>query len=146
MNNKSSVNFPFEDFWIDPITNWKRFFNPQIFISLNNDDLDVENHVLGQAGSYGQQLGCILDVLKVLVSRLSSADLTPAERDAVEDFNELTAQVERAVSECGRGSVTQAQVDRLIHGLADLEKSDPEAHRTLVSRLKEALFPDKGPA
>jgi hypothetical protein len=37
---------------------------------------------LRQVGSYGKQLGGILDVLKVLVSRRSPGDLTPAERDA----------------------------------------------------------------
>jgi hypothetical protein len=149
MNNRFSTHFPFEDFWINPVTTWQRFFNPQFFINYNSGDADVENHVLRQVGSYGKQLGRILDVLKVLVSRLSPGDLTPTERDALRKFNEIAAAVDSAVSDYWRrreDGVTRAKVEQLIEGLAALAKSDPDRHRMLVARLKEALLSDEGPS
>jgi hypothetical protein len=61
-------------------------FNPQLFISENSNDAAVENRVLGQAGSYGKQLGIIIDVLGVLIARtLDRSQLTPGETLALSD-------------------------------------------------------------
>src|SRR5215510_4973900 len=87
-----ATGFPFqqafEHFMIAPQTTWDRFFDPQIFVSLNSGDAAVENHVLRKAGSYGKQLGRILDTLDVLVARLPAESLTPGERRAVDAFRD----------------------------------------------------------
>jgi len=144
--SESPIGVPFqrafEQFWINPRTTWDRFFNPQIFVSLNAGDADVENHVLGKAGSYGKQLGRIIDVLDVLVARLPSEGLTPRERRAVDAFGELSRRVDAAVAEY-RGDPdtgpTLADVDRLFDRLADLERSDPAAHQALLDRLRRGV-------
>jgi hypothetical protein len=153
MADSSPIKFPFQDafeqFWISPQTSWDRFFNPQLIISLNSQDADVENHVLKKAGSYGRQLGRIIDVLDVLVGRLRDTDLTPAERLAVDRFRELSRHVDAAVEE-RRGTrdrdITTSDVDRVAEQLQVLARSDEAAWKRLSDRLRSALAPDEPPA
>jgi hypothetical protein len=137
------VSFPFADFLINPRTNWERFFNPQLFISYNSADAPIENHVLSRVGSYGRQLGTLLDAVAVLTARLPTDELTPAERSAVDGLTELRADVERAKAdfrgEPVRADLSRADVDRLLAQLADLERTDPDVHRDLVGRLRDAV-------
>jgi hypothetical protein len=132
----------FEHFTIDPRTSWDRLFNPQLFISLNSADAGIENQVLGEVGSYGRQLGRVIDVLEVLVARLDPAELTPLERRSVDRFKELASDVETAVTKATGtrpAGITLGDVDDLVAGLASLARSDPAAHRRLVERLRGAL-------
>jgi hypothetical protein len=141
-----SNGFPFqqafEHFMIAPQTTWDRFFNPQIFVSLNSSDAPVENHVLRKAGSYGKQLGRILDTLDVLVARLPAESLTPAERSAVDAFRDLSRQVDAAVEDYRgprRAGPTLTDVERLLDGLEDLKRTQPGAHRSLLDRLRRGV-------
>jgi hypothetical protein len=131
----------FENFMINPQTNWERFFNPQFFISLNSADANVENNVLRQVGSYGKQLGKILDVLELVVARLPD-NLTPREQLVVAQFQDFAQRVDAAVADY-RGSreegLSLSDIDRLIDGLQSLARSNPVAHRTFVERLQNAL-------
>jgi hypothetical protein len=143
--SEPAIGFPFQNVfeqWVTPQTSWDRFFNPQIFLSLNSGDAPVENHVLRKAGSYGKQLGRILDVLDVLVARLPAEGLTPTERGAVETFRGLSQRVDAAVADY-RGpkhkTPTLDEVDRLLSGLADLKRSDATAHRSLLDRLRRGI-------
>ena len=139
------VAFPFADFLVNPQTNWARFFNPQLVISYNSADAPIENHVLGRVGSYGKQLGTLLDVVEVLAARLPD-DLTPAEQRAVDALTRLRGDVESAKAEF-RGepadsSLTRSDVDRLLDQLEDLRHTDPKAHRSLTDTLRRALATD----
>ena len=93
-NSSQGIAFPFQDafkyFMIDPMTNWQRFYNPQFYINCNTGDVDVENAVLREVGSYGMQLGRILDVIDVLVARLPQDELTPQERGVLYQFHTLS--------------------------------------------------------
>ncbi len=152
MTQPATIRFPFQDafqhFWINPQTSWSRFFNPQVFISLNSEDADVENHVLQNAGSYGRQLARVLDVLEVLVAHAADdKNLTPAERLAIDRFRDLTTRVDAAVQEYRgprRTGITAADVDRVAEGLMSLAQSDPAAFETLADRLRPALGVDAG--
>jgi len=141
-----ATGFPFqqafEHFMIAPQTTWDRFFNPQIFVSLNSGDAAVENHVLRKAGSYGKQLGRILDTLDVLVARLSAESLTPGERRTVDAFRDLSRQVDAAVEDYrgpSRAAPTLADVERLLDGLENLKHTQPGAHRSLLDRLRRGV-------
>jgi hypothetical protein len=148
MNDDGRLGLPFqqafEHFWINPQTTWDRFFNPQIFVSYNSADAGIENHVLRRAGSYGKQLGRILDVLDVLVARLPAAELTSRERLVMDRFHELARRVDSAVDDY-RGTkrptdrITLGDVDRVVDGLHDLARTDPAAHRVAADRLRRAL-------
>lgn len=92
--------------WVMPVTDWfGRFFNPQITISNNFEDMAIENKVLQEVGSYGFQLGRILDVLDVLVAHLPPGDqLSSDEQYTLKQFEELYKQVAEELIANGRGS------------------------------------------
>ena len=145
-NSSQGTAFPFQDafkyFTIDPMTNWQRFYNPQFYINCNTGDVDVENAVLREVGSYGMQLGRILDVIDVLVARLPQDELTPQEHGVLYQFHTLSEKVTTAVASVKgpkEKDTTLSDVDRLISGLQSLERSDPAAHRLLVDRLQNAI-------
>lgn len=148
MPPRTPIAFPFADFLINPQTSWNRFFNPQLFISYNSADAPIENYVLSRVGSYGKQLGTLLDVLEVLVARLPVDELTPAERQTVAALGNLRDDVETAKSEfrgepASGSDLTRADLDRLLDRLHDLRRSDPRAYRALVEHLRAGLK-DKG--
>src|SRR5260370_36937316 len=91
-NSSQGFAFPFQDafkyFMINPVTNWQRFFNPQFYITYNAGDVDVENNVLREVGSYGMQLGRTLGVLDVLFDRVPQGRLTPQESRSREKLPE----------------------------------------------------------
>jgi hypothetical protein len=137
------VAFPFADFLINPQTSWARFFNPQLFISVNSSDAPIENHVLSRVGSYGKQLGTLLDAVEVLAARLPTDELTAAERKAIAALTELRDDVEDAKAEF-RGepaptALSRSDVDRMLDRLDDLRRTDPKAHRALRDQLRRGL-------
>ena len=135
----------FEDFLVAPVTSWAHafspVFNPQVIISENSDDAFVEAHVLSRAGSYGRQLGQIIDALDVLIARTLTdrAALTPQENRAIDDLRDLSRTVDEAVGDY-RGShpkgVGKSDVDAVLEGLARLRHTDPQAHNGLVQQLR----------
>ncbi len=153
MKEQGTFQFPFQEafehFLINPQTNWERFFNPQFFISYNAPDVAVENRVLSQVGSYGKQLGRIINVLDVLVARVPADGLTPRERRVIDEFQDLSRRVKTAIEEYrGRREegITFSDIDHLIDGLHSLARSDPAAHRALADRLRRAIAADEAPA
>ena len=60
-----------------PVTSWFEHF---VTINWNAGDADVEQHVLGEVGSYGLQLARILDAVDLLVGELDLSRLTPEQQ------------------------------------------------------------------
>jgi hypothetical protein len=96
------------DTWLAPLTNFLRswdykpvtsWFEHFITINWNSQDADVEQHVLGEVGSYGLQLSRILDAVDLLVSELDLARLTPEQQRIVVRLEDLRHDAHRAVSE-----------------------------------------------
>ena len=82
-----------------PRTQWFTHF---VTINNNVNDAPIEEHVLGDVGSYGMQLGEILDALEVLIKLIKGPDrntLTNAEIGKLADVSELHARVNAAVAE-----------------------------------------------
>jgi len=148
-----------ETFLNTPWTNWHRFFNPmatlntQLFpvhVNWNNaEDVEVEEHVISEVGSYGKQLSIIIDVIDVLMARLDKTDLTTRERRCLDRFVELTQEVESAVSDY-RGpkdkGVTRSDIDRIVEELQALQRNNPAAYQAHATRLQQALLPEQPPA
>ena len=142
MQPQLPITFPFAEFLISPQTSWKRFVNPQFFFTYNLGDAAIENHVLRRAGSYGKQLGKILDVLDVLVRHLPADALTASERRTVEELVELRDEVERAKREFREeegGASSGVDIDRFLANLDRLRHTDPDAYTAAVGRLREGL-------
>lgn len=108
-------------------------------------DRTVEAHVLDFVGSYGKQLGCVIESISVLVSHIDHKDLTPAEEDAVYKFRELARNAREAVSEfrgkAAHEDATLAAMDTWVGAIAALRTSTPVAYARLSSRIRDALPP-----
>lgn len=139
--NMNRIEMPFENlmknFMINPITSWKKFFNPQFYFSYNTGDEDVENTVLAQVGSYGKQLGQIIDALDVLVDRVPVKELKPEQQCALAEFRKLSRDVKTAVAAFKRPGEkdNMRAFNALISELPSLARSDPQ----LVAQLRRAL-------
>ena len=79
-----------------PNTQWLDHF---ITVNWNAGDADVEQHVLGEVGSYGYQLGRILDAVNLLVGQLKLTELSPEQQKVVVRLQDLADQANRAVKE-----------------------------------------------
>ena len=75
-----------------PVTSWFEHF---VTINWNAGDADVEQHVLGEVGSYGLQLGRILDAVDLLVGELDLSRLTPEQQRIVVRLEDLAASATR---------------------------------------------------
>ena len=73
-----------------PVTSWFEHF---VTINWNSGDAEVEEHVLGEVGSYGLQLA------RVLVGELDLSRLTPEQQRIVVRVEDLAASAKRAVRE-----------------------------------------------
>jgi hypothetical protein len=125
-----------------PTTSWDHFFNPQFFINSNPDDVAVENDVLAEVGSYGKQLGTIIDALGVVVSKLDKAALLPDDQAALDRFRELAVGVDAVVSKHRPGdthALTTAETDDFVDRLGRLRRQDPAGAQVVTDRLRQAL-------
>ena len=125
-----------------PTTSWDHFFNPQFFINSNPDDVAVENDVLAQVGSYGKQLGTIIDALGVVVSQLAKADLLPADQEALDRFKDLAIGVDAVVAKhrpSDDHALTTADTDDFVDRLSRLRGQDPATADVVTARLRKVL-------
>ena len=104
MSTRQSGGFPFEDIIQGTLKTfnpgyWQRFFSPNItnIFGNNTEDIDTEQHVLQEVGSYGKQLGIIIKVLDIWVDHDLPSKLTPEEQLAVAEFRSLSHGVQKAV-------------------------------------------------
>lgn len=124
----------FDHFWNIPVTNWQRFFNPQMVFNYNPQDEGVEYHVLQRVGSYGHQLSTVISMLQLLRQLLpDEARLNAAQRETLERFERLRLDSQRAVEEF-RGEPGAAQV---VGFLRNLKQQDPQAYAALQERVSE---------
>ena len=87
---------------IRPITQWLNHF---ITVNWNAGDAGVEQHVLGEVGSYGYQLNRILDAVSLLAGELKLTELSPEQQKVVIRLQDLADQADRAAKEY-RSNVT----------------------------------------
>jgi hypothetical protein len=96
------------DMWLSPFANFLRawdyrpttsWFDHLFTVNWNTQDADVEQHVLGQVGSYGLQLSRILDAVDLLVSELDLSRLTPEQQRVVVRLEDLARSAGQAVDE-----------------------------------------------
>jgi hypothetical protein len=79
-----------------PVTSW---FDNFITVNWNSQDADVEEHVLGRVGSYGLQLGRVLDAMDVLIDQLGLTNLTKEQQASLVRVQDLAASARHAVDD-----------------------------------------------
>src|SRR6476619_4587854 len=88
-----------------PVTSWFEHF---VTINWNSGDADVEEHVLGEVGSYGLQLARVLEAVDLLVGELDLGRLTPEQQRIVVRVEDLAASAKRAVREYRGQAIEQS--------------------------------------
>jgi hypothetical protein len=125
-----------------PTTTWDHVFNPQFFINSNPDDAAVENDVLSQAGSYGKQLGTIIDALGVALAKISRSDLSAGEQRAVDRFLDLADKVNTVVEQhrpARDRALTTADADDFLDRLDRLRLDNPTAAQAVTEQLRKVV-------
>jgi len=122
----------FDHFWNIPVTNWQRFFNPQMVFNYNPQDENVEYHVLQRVGSYGHQLSTLISMLQLLRQLLpDESRLSAAQRETLSRFERLRIDSQRAVEEF-RGAPSPEQV---VNFLQTLKQQNPQAYAALQEQV-----------
>jgi len=127
----------FGRFLYDPVTNWQRFFNPQVVFNYNPQDQGVEAHVLERVGSYGSQLSTLIGAIQALKDRIDTGGWDDAGAKSMAEFAALRTTAGKAVEEY-RG---QIGADEIVKAAQALKARDPDAARALRERLEAALAP-----
>ncbi|HZD16060.1 MAG TPA: hypothetical protein VE196_13250 [Pseudonocardiaceae bacterium] len=139
----TSASFPFEEafrnFTIDPRTNWSRFFNPQFFVAVNEQDAALENKVIGQVGSYGKQLSILIDVIAVLIGRLPDESVDVRDREVINRFKDLVNGVQQITGGQRRVPAVRRAVETLVPDLRALKTADPQMYDEIVRALRKEI-------
>jgi hypothetical protein len=125
-----------------PTTNWARALSPTLNFGCNLQDVDVEQHILDEVGSYGSQLNRLLDVVSVLVTNLDRSTLTPQEQQFVDKFEELARRADEAAADYQgkrRHGITHADVKYMIAALRSLERTNKSEYDQFVAQIYTAL-------
>lgn len=127
------------NFAYNPITNWERFISPTFnFIGKNVDDAPTERYVLSEVGSYGMQINRIINLLTVLVKKISQnpvIQLTEEEKRVIDIFNKLAKDTTEASTK-----FREERLDRMINDLHSLKTENPNRYNQFINRL-QAEFP-----
>jgi hypothetical protein len=127
-----------------PTTSWDHLFNPQFFINSNPDDVAVENDVLSQVGSYGKQLGTIIDALSVVVSKLAATQLTSTDQRVIDRFHDLSDEVSTVVARHRPDRdrpLSTADTEEFLDRLERLRHDAPAVAETVTELLRQAVEP-----
>ncbi len=129
---------------INPWTLWLKSLSQQLgFINITNvksGDWEKEKEIIEDVASYGRQLGWIIEVLDLVVSRMKLSNLTEEESASLRQFSELIKRIEEVKQDSKPSGLTLGNVDRMIGDLRALKKRDEKAYREIVSRIKDSLL------
>jgi len=93
----------------------------------------LERRITEDVGSYGRQLGWLIDALDVLIAHGRPAGLGKEDDKALDQVGTLRAEVEKAKAEAAR--------DRINAILADIRRlqEEPDRNRGQLQLLRDAL-------
>jgi hypothetical protein len=144
-NTGKSLFSPFQQtidtFWNQPVTQWQRFFNPQIIFNSNPEDEELEYHVLERVGSYGSQLSTLIAMIDLLLPTIEMGDLTPAQKAVVNEFKNLSAESRLAVAEY-RGELGPDDAERIAAFLKKSQTHFPVTFAFLKGKFEELTQPE----
>lgn len=125
-----------------PVTSWDHVFNPQFFFTSNSGDAGVENAVLSEVGSYGHQLGILIDAVQVLAAKLDRTALLPGDQQALATLDQLASQVDAVVSAqrpAASAELTSANAADFVARLALLAKTNPAEAKRIAAEVQAAV-------
>ena len=145
---KNDVEWPLSGDVMLPWTLWVKSLNQQLgFININNvesSDSETEKKIIEEVASYGRQLGWIIEVLDIVLSRHKQdfEDLTKEERASMDQFYDLIRNIEKIKKDSKSSALTFGRLDRMIDDIQDLKNKDEKTYRKMASKIKEAFCVD----
>ncbi|MER3446336.1 MAG: hypothetical protein C4291_05565 [Candidatus Dadabacteria bacterium] len=128
---------------INPWTLWLKSLNQQLgFINVYNvesGDSKIEKRIIESVASYGRQLGWIIEVLDIVLSRIKIENLTEEEKGGLNQFFDLIRRIEEIKQDSRPSGVTLGNVNRMINEIRALKKKDEKVYTEIVSRIKDAF-------
>jgi hypothetical protein len=141
--------------WLEnyqPITNWAKFWNiaPKLDIDLfnfNPDDCKIEQRVVNEIGSYGKQLGRVIKVLSLLVTRseLKEGDFSPAQQVEVAKFQRMAERRKEALA-THRKELGVDDTPRILDFIEHCHEDHPQDFQLIANRCKKLSAPPEHPA
>ena len=140
MTQNTNSPLSIRQFMYDPITSWQKFFNPQITLNYKPTTNEIEGHVVERAGSYGKQLGIILDVISVLKNEIitEKSELTAEQKEVLCKFDHLASSVKSAVRTF-KGQAVDDGGEQLASRLDKVKQNDPKVYRECMAKLDKSL-------
>jgi hypothetical protein len=116
-----------------------RCFNPQFYIASRVGDAALDQEMAFRAVGRDDQMGIIIDALRVLCAAVPTEGLLPADRLALERLKALKVGADSPAGNDGAAgaALTTADVDDLIERLRRLRRQDPGAADEILRRLVE---------
>ncbi len=113
--------------------------------NVESGDSEIENKIIREVASYGRQLGWIIEVLDLVLKRLTvndlrENDLTEEERATLQQFSELIRRIEEVKGASRPHKVTPENIDRVINDIRAWKEKDEITYRKIVSRIKDAFL------
>jgi DNA anti-recombination protein RmuC len=99
---------------------------------------EVEAEIIENVATYGRQLGRISDVLEIMLRELRANEWRGADKQALEQFEEMNAQIAAVKAE--HLAPTKENVDMLIEGIQSLKQTNGGEYRRIKEELKKRLF------
>jgi len=125
---------PFTSWWPD----WFRTTMGQFgFINIEemkSDDSALEMQIVSEVGSYGMQLGRVVEALQAVCAHLDTGKWAPDEREAVTSFLDLAKKIGNFKDE--HQPATQGAVNQIIAALRDLKQQDRATYDQVQEQLR----------
>jgi hypothetical protein len=116
-----------------------RCFNPQFYIASRVGDAALDQEIGLHLRSRDDQMGIMIDALRVVCAAIPTEGLLPADRLALDRLQALGEGAGSRASTDGAADagLTTAEVDDLVARLRHLRRQDPEAADEILRRLVE---------
>lgn len=99
----------------------------------------LEKAIIDKVGSYGLQLGRVIDAVELLLDRIDVAysDLKPDQKKVFDEFKTLATNVKAAKK--GYTPMTDESINGFLRGMEYLKENNPKDYAELRQRLLNTL-------
>jgi hypothetical protein len=116
-----------------------RCFNPQFNIASRVGDAALDQELRLRARGRDDEMGIVIDALRVLCASVPTEGLLPADRLVLDRLQALGDGADSRPSNDGAAGagLTSADVDAFVERLRRLRRQDPDAADEILRRLME---------
>lgn len=142
MPNDPANPFSFAAPWSGNVSqpwSWWYQLAPVTINQMQSGDPALEARIVREVASYGRQLGRVMDVIEVLVTKLDKAGLEDGQKDALMAFKSLRDEINR-VKQPSLGA-TRSDAERVASAVVGWRKVHPELFQLVKAAIDAAEQP-----